>query len=400
MNTGPSARERLTFLVIGVAILLFIDQIMLRGTRPYLQSFRGTIPDAGEMLPENNKDDIPEEIPQMPEEELPMPPPPPFEDYSEEFDAPAPEDEDIDSQEGLVHDIGFSEVEDLKSSIQSIDFSSPQSPAPFIRFIPSRPDDIAQPLVWQKNAVKVQVPQGMAKVAIVLDDMGVNEQMSDAAIDLQGPLTLAFLPYAKSGRKLSRKASSRGHELMVHMPMEPLNSKLDAGPDALTTALSKEAFLKILKDNLAAYENYVGINNHMGSKLTQNPEAMALVMEELRARGLLFVDSVTIDSSVAGKTAAAFGIANVSRDVFLDHDSSYESVMASLRRVEKVAHQKGVAVAIGHPKRNTIMALYEWLPTLQEKGIVLVPVSSVVITPMMNGAVVNASSPTPLPRPE
>ena len=107
---------------------------------------------------------------------------------------------------------------------------------------------------------------------------------------------------------------------------------------------------------------------------------MHRLMNELAKRGLLFVDSRTIGSSVAEDLAALHGVAHAGRDVFLDHTPTYEAVVERLAQVEAVARRNGVAVAIGHPKDGTIQALKEWLPTLAEKGFVLVPVSAVVIT--------------------
>jgi hypothetical protein len=182
-----------------------------------------------------------------------------------------------------------------------------------------------------------------------------------------------------------RRARRLGHEIMVHVPMEPLNGGLNPGPDVLLTSMDRRQLSEILDKNLKVYKGYVGVNNHMGSKLTQDPRAMAEVMSEIRDRGLLFVDSRTINTSVADETAEAFGVAHASRDVFLDHHPDYKSVMKSLRKLEEIALRRGSAIAIGHPKKDTIRAIYEWMPTLYEKGIALVPVSALVKMPEHSG---------------
>ncbi len=400
MIEGPSARERLTFLVIAIAILFLIDQLVLNGSRPYLEEIgenaqeEQVIPD--DELPEapdtNNipEKESPSELPHT--EELPP--------NAEEDEDIIPDNEDIDSKEGQIREIGFSEVEDLKASIHTIDFSAPPV-EPFVRFAPEPAEQTnpADPNSWEKHAVKVSIPKNMAKVVVILDDMGVNGLMSEAAIDLPSPLTLAFLPYARNGKSMAQRAAGRGHELMVHMPMEPLNSKLDPGPDVLNTKMTEQQLAGTLDKGLAVYKGYVGINNHMGSKLTQDAQAMARIMKELRKRGLLFVDSRTISTSVADETAAVFGVAHASRDVFLDHNSDYLSVMNSLKNLENIALKRGYAIAIGHPKKNTIRALYEWLPTLESKGIALVPVSAVV-KKSSAGGVLEASMIKRPPRPE
>jgi hypothetical protein len=231
---------------------------------------------------------------------------------------------------------------------------------------------------WRKYAVQADIPAGAPKVVIILDDMGVNRAMSEAAIGLPGPLTLAFLPYGSATGELVETARARGHELMVHMPMEPLNKSLDPGPDVLRTSFSEPEFMEALRRNLGAIEGYVGINNHMGSKLTQDRRAMERVMGELRRRGMLFIDSRTIHSSVAAEIAGEFHLPSARRDVFLDHYPDYESVMAALEKLEDVARKHGTAIGIGHPRAGTVRALYAWLPTLQEKGIALAPVSAAV----------------------
>lgn len=236
------------------------------------------------------------------------------------------------------------------------------------------------PPPWQKYAVPSGAAPGLAKVVIVIDDLGVSRGYSREIIDLTGPLTLAFLPYAEGVGELVEAGKRGGHEIMVHMPMEPMNGALDTGDIFLSTGQNPEEFGAMLDKGLSVFSGYVGINNHMGSRLTQDEAAMERVMEALKSRGLLFLDSKTISSSVAGKTAAQFGVPYAVRDVFLDHDPSLEGVRKSLEQTEEIALEHGQAIAIGHPKPHTITALKEWLPTLEAKGIVLVPVSAAVVT--------------------
>lgn len=134
----------------------------------------------------------------------------------------------------------------------------------------------------------------------------------------------------------------------------------------------------MLEKAFASFKGYVGLNNHMGSRLTKDKHAMQRVMAKLKERGLLFVDSKTIGSSVASQSAAEAGLKYGDRDVFLDHQDTPEFVHAALRQTERVASKKGYAIAIGHPKDSTINALKEWLPGLKARGFELVPVSAVV----------------------
>ena len=207
--------------------------------------------------------------------------------------------------------------------------------------------------------------------------MGMDRKHSLQVIDLPFPLTLAFLPYAPKLSEITKQAKDNGHELIIHVPMQPIDSRLNTGPLALRDDMTQEGFDAALEKIFASFEGYVGINNHMGSKLTQDREAMDRVMEALTKRDLLFVDSKTIPSSVAAKSAAEHGLAYAERDVFLDHENTKENVISALYDLEIIAKRRGYAVAIGHPKEATIQGLKEWLPTLKDKGLTLVAVSKV-----------------------
>ncbi len=257
--------------------------------------------------------------------------------------------------------------------------SYPYTRAPVQDGMASLPD------VSLKDQIKRNMPQktvpytgAKARVVIIIDDLGMGREKTYETIGLPGPLTLAFLPYAPQLPKVTGDARAKGHELLIHVPMEPVQRNLNPGPVALMEGMSKAEFDQNLDVIFKSFDGYVGINNHMGSKLTQDKEAMDWVMSALAERGLLFVDSKTISTSVAANEAAAYGLRFAERDVFLDHDESYEFVMQSLAHLEQVARRKGYAIAIGHPKVNTIRALSEWLPTLKDKNIQLVPVSQVV----------------------
>ncbi len=238
---------------------------------------------------------------------------------------------------------------------------------------------------WRRNAAAAHFEPGQPKVIIVIDDLGVSRGYTKETLELPGPLTLAFLPYAERLEPLIAQGRSNGHEIMVHMPMEPMDGAQDMGGIFLDMEQTPEEFAAMLTQGLDAFGGYAGINNHMGSRLTQDRARMRVVMAELKERGLLFLDSRTIGSSVAAETAASFGVPYAVRDVFLDHDESLEAVKEALAQTERRALAHGQAIAIGHPKRNTIDALKEWLPTLEEKGIALVPVSAVVITTTPSG---------------
>ncbi|MBE1237141.1 divergent polysaccharide deacetylase family protein [Phaeovibrio sulfidiphilus] len=233
---------------------------------------------------------------------------------------------------------------------------------------------------WKRHAVPAPAGHGPA-VAVIIDDMGLDRPRTRRIAALEGPLTLSYLTYAGNLREQMRAARGNGHELLLHMPMEPLNPKADPGPGALRLADSPEHITRTLRENLDRGESYVGINNHMGSRFTADAAAMTLVMEELSRRGLMWVDSVTSARTKGAVTAAAMGVPWASRTVFLDNDADSASVLKQLDELERAARRHGHAIAIGHPREGTIIALQAWLPTLEHKGIRLVPVSALARTP-------------------
>ena len=231
---------------------------------------------------------------------------------------------------------------------------------------------------WLRYAVPAPTTGNRPLVVIVLDDLGLDRVRSAEAIRLHGPLTLSFMTYASELPAQTQAAHRAGHELLLHVPMEAIDRQTDPGPHGLYTALSRAEIIERLRWGLGRFDGFVGINNHMGSKFTADERGMAPVMEELRARGLVFLDSRTTTASVGIRLAVGYGVPHAQRDVFLDDDLAPAAIANQLGRVEQLARQHGSAIAIGHPHDATIAALEIWLPMLAAKGLALVPVSAVV----------------------
>jgi polysaccharide deacetylase 2 family uncharacterized protein YibQ len=240
----------------------------------------------------------------------------------------------------------------------------------------ARPKPAGQ--AWQRHAVPFSDDGRRPLVAIVIDDMGIDRPRSAKVVALPAPLTLSWLPYARELRDQSRAARQRGHELMLHLPMEPATSGNDPGPGALLTGVAREENARRLEAALGSFDAYVGVNNHMGSRFTTDRPAMESVLARLKERGLLFLDSRTSASSVGDQIANELGMPTAARHVFLDDVMTSENVRAQLAETERLARQQGFAVAIGHPHDATIAALADWLPTLGAKGLVAAPISAVV----------------------
>ncbi len=231
---------------------------------------------------------------------------------------------------------------------------------------------------WLKNGVQLaEIPPG-PQIAIVIDDAGVDRKRTAAAINLPAPVTIAFLTYARALPNQVKAAREAGHEIMVHMAMEPLDRTVDPGPNVLLSESGEAEILKRLNWGLDRFTGYVGINNHMGSRFTADPIAMNVVMRELKRRGLLFLDSRTSGSSVGASVALANDVPFTQRNIFLDNVPTVEAINKQLRQMEIFARRNGYAVAIGHPRDATITALSQWMAVIAEKGFVLVPISTIV----------------------
>jgi polysaccharide deacetylase 2 family uncharacterized protein YibQ len=214
-------------------------------------------------------------------------------------------------------------------------------------------------------------------IAIIIDDLGVNVPATRVALRLPAPLTLSFLPYGYSLHAFGKEAHAAGDEVFLHLPMEPVGN-VDPGPNALVEGLSLEEIRRRVAWALSRVPDADGVNNHMGSRLTSDPDAMMLVMGDLAGRGLVFVDSLTSAHSVAAATARSAGIPAATRDVFLDDDEAEPAIERQLAQLERLAREAGTAIAIGHPYPSTMDVLRHWLPQAKARGIRLVTVSSLI----------------------
>ena len=215
------------------------------------------------------------------------------------------------------------------------------------------------------------------RIALVIDDMGLDLKDSRRAVALPATVTLSYIPYASQLKSQTDEAADAGHELLLHMPMEPVGHD-DPGPGALLTNLPPDEIRARFQAALGRFTSFDGVNNHMGSKFTADATGMAIVMDELHARGLFFFDSRTSAQSVGAALAHARGVPSISRDVFLDNEITPGAVAAQLAALERIARQRGFAVAIGHPHAVTLQVLEDWLPAAQARGVTLVRLRDLV----------------------
>jgi uncharacterized protein len=199
--------------------------------------------------------------------------------------------------------------------------------------------------------------QDLPPIAIIIDDMGYQQRIGEALLELDLNLTFSFLPEGPFTPALQERAWRKGHDVLLHMPMEAHDPSWNAGEGTLLVADSPEAIARKVERSLAAVPRAVGINNHMGSLFTENREAMVLFLEQLEGRGLIFIDSVTTPRSIAMETARAMGIPSGRRLVFLDNSDSPGDICLQLHELIEQAVRHGGAIAIGHPGEATLDAL-------------------------------------------
>lgn len=242
--------------------------------------------------------------------------------------------------------------------------------------VSARTNSRAVPPIWQINRQDwSRNPDVTGLIAIVIDDLGVDRRRTQQVVDLPAPLTLAWLTYADDLAAQVARGQAAGHETLAHVPMEPLGPA-DPGPGALYVTSNLDALQIGLVEHLAKVPGAIGFNNHMGSRLTADPAAMLALSETAGRWGWLVLDSLTTARSQFAASARQQNVTALVRDVFIDHDRSFEGVESALRQIELIARDQGSAIAIGHPYDETITSLTAWLPSLQAKGLQLVPLSA------------------------
>lgn len=214
-------------------------------------------------------------------------------------------------------------------------------------------------------------------VAIVLDDWGYNTAALGTALEIAEPLTLAILPHLPYSARIAEEAHAAGHEVMLHMPMEPLGDvPLEKG--TILTTMSSGEIRTLLTTALASVPHVRGVNNHMGSKGTQDRPTLNAVMTELRQKKLFFLNSMTSGSPAGREVAGDLGIGYAERDIFLDNIRTEAAVLEKLEELKQTAIRQGSAIGIGHDKPVTLKAIQKVLPSWKAEGIRVMKLSDLI----------------------
>lgn len=217
-------------------------------------------------------------------------------------------------------------------------------------------------------------------LAIIIDDWGHHSPAAEPLIAFPLPLTVAVLPQLDLTVDLALKAQAAGHEVILHQPMEALDTSLPLGPGGIYREMEPGEVDAVLRDNLARLPMAVGVSNHMGSLVTEDPQAMESILRTVGEQGLFFVDSRTSSRSVVAQTAGELGVPYGVNDLFIDNENDPEQIKGQLRAGLSLAQRRGYAVVIGHVRPATAQALWEMVPELLSSGVELVPISRVLFS--------------------
>ena len=267
----------------------------------------------------------------------------------------------------------------------------PKDEAPIRKTVPSKvlkpppvtSPDVVTPDVKPPVASPVVAKPGVKppRAAIIIDDIGYDLSAADKLLALDVPMTFAVLSRSPFWHPIVNKARQKGIEIMLHLPMEPVEyPDVDPGPGALLASMSPDELVLRLNEHLDAIPFIKGVNNHMGSRLTTASPQILQIFTILKKRDLFFIDSLTHPKSVCRPSAKLFRIPFAQRDVFLDNIQEPAAIRTQIEELIRIAQNQGQAVGIGHPYKSTCQALYEALPDLRKK-VELVPASAIVSIP-------------------
>ena len=218
------------------------------------------------------------------------------------------------------------------------------------------------------------------RLAIIIDDFGYQDPDLIAGFcQLPYPITLSIFPHEERTQWTAQQAMAHGKGVMVHLPMEPIDYPArNPGPHAIFSDYAPERIRTLTRDALLAVPGARGINNHMGSRVTENAAAIGAVLQEVKRQKLFFIDSMTSPRSVAFDVAQAAGIPSARNGTFLDRDESVDAIVKRLYALAERARHEGTAIGIGHAKPGMLEALRRTLPELKKEGFELIAAEAAV----------------------
>ncbi len=221
---------------------------------------------------------------------------------------------------------------------------------------------------------------GPPRIAVLITGLGLPDSPpGDVLKGLPATMSVAYAAYGRSLQDLVSKARAEGHEVLLQIPLEPNNYPTEnPGPHTLLTSLPPEENLKRLQWLMSRYTGYVGVTNQMGAKFEAARDSFLPVLEEMKRRGLLFVDDGSVQQSAGAQIASTIGLDYSAVSVQIDAGASPADIAKQLARLEALAKEHGTVIGVAKARPTTIKQLADWAAKLEAKGFVLVPVSTAV----------------------
>lgn len=242
--------------------------------------------------------------------------------------------------------------------------------------LPKKPPHTEKKEQNARPAEEVPLAMGV-KIAIIIDDIGFNIPLVGEFLNIEAPIAFAVLPFAPYSDAAAEMLHGAGREILLHLPMEPLDPNKNPGPGALFCRMEETEIRRKVEEDISNVSHAIGVNNHMGSAFMEDRGKLVIVFEELKKKNLFFIDSRTTPTSRGEELAAKMGIRFAARKVFMDNGQDYEITVKSLfGLLEKKGGDR--IIIIGHPYHSTILALKEAIPVLKAKGVKIVPLTEMI----------------------
>lgn len=226
---------------------------------------------------------------------------------------------------------------------------------------------------------KNDLPLSSPRVAIIIDDFGYSfDKITQGFINMRKKLTLSIIPGHKYSERVAREAYHNGKEVMIHLPMEPVQESVEDLGYTIFTSQSNAEIRNRIRHAIGDVPFAKGLNNHKGSKATSDLSTMEPVLEEIKKAGLYFIDSRTSAQTLASKESRNVGVPYAERDIFIDVEDDVDHTKESLKELCAIASKNGEAIGIGHVKKRTLFALSEFFAEMEGKGIDFVFVSEII----------------------
>lgn len=239
---------------------------------------------------------------------------------------------------------------------------------------------LLEPPAEEKGEVAAPPSLPGNRVAIIIDDMGDSLEVLKEICDLGQPITISILPHSQYAEETARIAHESGLEVMLHLPGESLNH--EEGNNSTTglikSDMGEEDVRALVEESLSLVPYIKGVNNHMGSKITQEEPVMRPILDLLKSRDLYFLDSRTTAKSVAFDLARKMGLRTAYRNVFLDTTVGVDYSKKKIIDLFRFSQKTGKAIGIGHPFPETLQALRENISLLKKYKVTPVFVSEII----------------------